>query len=488
MKVLNLIDGIHRPAHSSSTLDDIDPSTGDACASLPDSDAVDIDEAVAAAERAFTTWKRTPAAERSALMLRLAEGIEHNLDELARLETCDTGKPLCLSRSVDIPRAAANLRFFATAILHETSESAATDSPAPGGGIARALNLTLRAPRGPAGCISPWNLPLYLFTWKIAPALATGNTVVGKPSEVTPLTAFRLGQLSVEVGFPPGVLNIVHGLGSKVGAALGAHPGVPAITFTGGTATGAAIAATAAPMFKKLSLELGGKNPTIIFDDVDLDEILPSIVRSAFLNQGQICLCGSRILVHQAILNEFLARFVPAVAALRVGDPLESSTDQGAVVSRDHLRKIESAVDRAKQQGATVLHGGHRATDLPARVRNGFFYSPTILTGVDINSCTAREEIFGPVVTIHGFADEAEAVQMANSVDYGLSASIWTRDGARALRVASEVDAGTVWINCWLLRDLRVPFGGMKHSGVGREGGLEALHFFTEPRNVCIRI
>ncbi|MBT8485190.1 MAG: aldehyde dehydrogenase [Phycisphaerae bacterium] len=478
-RLAHLIGGEMVPAASGDWLETVEPATGRFLAHLPDGDTRDVDRAVAAATQAARRWARTPAAERSRVLLRLAERVEANAEALARLESIDTGKPLTLARAVDIPRAVANLRFFATAILHTRSDAHITDEAA--------INYTLRQPRGVAGCISPWNLPLYLFTWKIAPALATGNTVVGKPSEVTPMTAHRLGELAIEAELPPGVLNIVHGLGPKVGAALVEHPAVPAISFTGGTATGAAIAAAAGPMFKKLSLELGGKNPTIVFADADLDHAVPTAVRAAFANQGQICLCGSRVFVERPIFDSFVAAFVRRTEALRSGDPLEPETEQGALVSKSHLEKVQSYLRLAEAEGGRIVTGGDRPAGLPVRCGDGYFLRPAVITGLDAACRTNREEIFGPVVSIIPFDDEAEVVAAANATEYGLAASVWTGSIDRGHRVAAELQAGTVWVNCWLLRDLRVPFGGMKSSGVGREGGDEAMHFFTEPKNVCIK-
>ncbi|MCA9666234.1 MAG: aldehyde dehydrogenase [Myxococcales bacterium] len=478
MRLQNYIGGELVAPRGGRTLDNIEPATGEVYGSIPDSDAADVADAVAAAKAAYPGWSRMPASERSALMLRVAEIIDARCDELARAESKDNGKPVALARAVDIPRAAANFRFFATAILHVSSESHSTDT--------RAINITMRQPFGVAGLISPWNLPLYLFTWKIAPALAAGNTAVAKPSELTPATAFLLAEICREAGLPPGVLNIVHGLGAKAGAAIVEHPDVTAISFTGGTQTGAAIARTAAPMFKKLSLELGGKNPNIVFADADLDEALRTSKRAAFSNQGQICLCGSRLFVERAVYDEFVERFVAATRQIVIGDPQDERTEHGALVSAAHRDKVCGYIDLARQEGGTLRCGGQRPKGLPERVAGGYFVEPTVLTDLDVQCRVNQEEIFGPVVTITPFDDERQVIAHANSVPYGLAASVWTRDISRAHRVARDLQSGTVWVNCWMLRDLRVPFGGVKQSGVGREGGLEALRFFTEPKNVCI--
>jgi aminomuconate-semialdehyde/2-hydroxymuconate-6-semialdehyde dehydrogenase len=487
--VRNFINGRFADATGNAWLDTVEPATGRVYGRLPDSDERDLAAAVAAAEAAFPAWSVTPVAERSKILFRLADLIERDLEPLARAESIDTGKPIRLSRTMDIPRAAANFRFFAGAVLHARTDLHRTELPAStGGGVA--LNYTLRQPVGVVGLISPWNLPLYLLTWKIAPAIAVGNTCVCKPSELTPMTAHMLASLIIEAGLPPGVVNIVHGVGAKAGASLVAHPRVSAISFTGGTATGAAIARAAAPIFKKLSLELGGKNPTIIFDDADLDEIMPQIVRASFTNQGQVCLCGSRILVAQRIYDAFLSRFTAAAAALRIGDPLDESTDFGSLISRAHLDKVRSYVDLAQKEGGALLLGARRPNErltLPPRCQEGFFHPPVIITNLPPTCRTQQEEIFGPVVIVTPFGSEDEAIALANNTPYGLAASLWTRDLSRAHRVAERVQAGTVWVNCWLIRDLRVPFGGVKHSGIGREGGEEALRFFTESKNVCVK-
>jgi aminomuconate-semialdehyde/2-hydroxymuconate-6-semialdehyde dehydrogenase len=477
--ILNYIAGRHVEPAGGQYLDKVEPATGRVIARVADSDSRDLDAAVDAAARAFPAWCGTPAAERSRLLLAIADRIDANLDRLAEAESADTGKPLRLAKAVDIPRAAANFRFFATAVLHTHTETYRTDG--------LALNYTLRQPRGVAGLISPWNLPLYLFTWKVAPALATGNTAVAKPSELTPTTAHLLTELCQEAGLPPGVFNVVHGYGAKAGAALVAHPKAPTISFTGGTKTGADIARTAAPLFKKIALELGGKNPTLIFADTDLDEALPTIVRSAFENQGQICLCGSRLFVEEKLFPQFVERFVDAAKSLRVGDPLDPATDQGAVISDAHFQKVMGYVKLAREEGGQILCGGEPAPPPNDRCKGGTFIRPTVIAGLSPACRTNQEEIFGPVVTVSPFRSEAEAVEHANCTPYGLSASLWTRDLSRAHRVAEQLQSGTVWVNSWLLRDLRVPFGGVKQSGVGRECGDEAIRFFTEAKTVCLK-
>ena len=445
---------------------------------IPDSNLEDIAEATAAAKTAFPKWSMMSLSERSEILLRLSKGIEDRMDEFVAAESLDNGKPVSLARQVDIPRAVSNLSFFATAILHFASESHYME----GVGI----NYTTRKPIGVVGCISPWNLPLYLFTWKIAPALASGNCVVAKPSEITPYTAYLLSEVAVNAGMPPGVLNIVHGLGTSAGDAIVKHPDIKAVSFTGGTATGAYIAKIAGPMFKKLSLELGGKNPNIIFADCDFDDMLSTTIRSSFANQGQICLCGSRIFIERSIYEKFKISFVEKVSRMKVGIPSDLKTKQGAIVSKDHMEKVLSYIELAKDEGGKILAGGKQVI-LDAPYDKGYYIAPTIIEGLPHDCRTNQEEIFGPVVTLCPFDTEEEVLEMANSTQYGLAATLWTSNLKKAHRVADEIHSGIVWVNSWLVRDLRTPFGGVKASGVGREGGWEALKFFTEPKNIFIK-
>ena len=479
LKIKNYINGELIEPVGKKYIDNYNPATGKVYSLLPDSDEEDVKLSTEAALTAFLKWSVTPKEERSRVMLKIAELIEKNLDRLANAESVDNGKPVSLARIVDIPRAASNFHFYGTAILHFASESHSMEDTA--------INYTLRSPVGIAGCISPWNLPLYLFTWKIAPAIAAGNCVVAKPSEISPMTAFLLSELCIEAGLPKGVLNIVHGYGHKVGAAITAHPKIPLISFTGGTKTGAEIARVAAPMFKKLSLELGGKNPNIIFADCDFENAIKTTVHSSFSNQGQICLCGSRIFIEKSIYEKFKTEFISKVKALKVGNPAAAESRVGAVVSKSHMEKILSYIELAKQEGGKILFGGNRVI-LDGEFSEGYYIAPTIIEGLAVNCRTNQEEIFGPVVTLTPFEKEEEVLTYANSTQYGLAAIVWTENLTRAHRVAGLLHAGIVWINCWLLRDLRTPFGGVKSSGVGREGGFEALHFFTEPKNVCIKL
>lgn len=478
-KIANFINGALVPPQSGKYLDNINPANGEVYSLIPDSDEADVEAAVAAAEAAFPEWSQSPREKRSRILLKLSELIQTNLERFALAESVDQGKPLWLARSVDIPRAVSNFHFYATAALHTHTEAHTMES--------LAVNYTLRTPVGIAGCISPWNLPLYLYTWKIAPALAAGCTVVSKPSEVTPMTAYLLSELCNEAGLPKGVLNVVHGLGTKAGMAIVAHPKVKAISFTGGTKTGETIASTAAPMFKKLSLELGGKNPNIIFADADFDKAVHTSVRSSFSNQGEICLCGSRIFVERPIYEKFKKAFVEETKKLKVGDPMLEDSWLGAIASKAHLEKILSYIQLAKEEGGQVICGGNQL-HLEGSLNKGYYLEPTVIEGLSFDCRTNQEEIFGPVVTIMPFDTEEEVLNYANCTQYGLAATLWTQNLSRAHRMAAAIESGIVWVNCWLLRDLRTPFGGMKGSGVGREGGFEALNFFTEEKNICIKL
>lgn len=478
-RILNYINGRLQEPISGQFFDNINPATGKVYSLIPDSDEADVQEAVSAAEKAFPEWSVMPKEKRARILMKISSLIEKKLEEFALAESIDNGKPLWLSRSVDIPRAVSNFNFYATASMHVHTEAHAMENSA--------INYTLRTPLGIAGCISPWNLPLYLFSWKIAPALAAGCCVVAKPSEITPMTAFMLSEVCIEAGMPAGVLNIVHGYGHKCGMAIVSHPKIKAISFTGGTKTGETIARTAAPMFKKLSLELGGKNPNIIFADCNFEKAVHTTIRSSFSNQGEICLCGSRIFVERPIYEKFKNALVEETKKLKVGNPLNDENWIGAIVSKPHFEKINSYIRLAKEEGGKILCGGNIVTP-EGENSTGYFIEPTIIEGLTHSCRTNQEEIFGPVVTIMPFDHEEEVLEYANSTSYGLAATIWTENLNRAHKIAAKVESGIVWVNCWLLRDLRTPFGGMKGSGVGREGGFEALNFFTEEKNVCIKL
>lgn len=480
-KIKNYINGELVEPVEKKYLDNYNPATGKVYSLIPDSDEKDVQLAVDSALNAFEKWSHTSKEERSKVMMRIADLIDKNFDRLAIAESTDHGKPVWLAKMVDIPRASANMRFYATGILHFASEAHSMEGTA--------INYTLREPIGVAGCISPWNFPLYLFTWKIAPAIASGCTVVAKPTEVAPMTAYLFSELCIEAGLPKGVLNIVHGLGSKAGSAIVSHPKIPAVSFTGGTKTGQEIARVAAPMFKKLSLELGGKNPNIVFADCNFENTVKTSLNSSFSNQGEICLCGSRIFIEKSIYEKFKTEFVARAKTMKVGNPADDSSKLGAIVSKAHFEKILSYIELAKKEGGKILAGGNSVNpSADGEFSGGWYIEPTIIEGLPYDCRTNQEEIFGPVVTLTPFETEEEVLKYANSTTYGLSATIWTENLTRAHRMAEKIQSGIIWINCWLVRDLRTPFGGMKGSGVGREGGFEALNFFTEPKNVCVKL
>lgn len=476
--ILNYIDGKLQEPKSGKYLDNIEPATGKVYSRVPDSGADDVELAITAAKRAFPSWSHLSIDDRAEYLDAISKKIEENLEFFAEVESKDNGKPIHLARSVDIPRAVSNFKFFSTAIRHFASESHEMRA-------SKAINYTLKLPLGVVGTISPWNLPLYLFSWKVAPALAMGNTVVAKPSEITPMTAFELAKICQEVGLPDGVFNIVQGLGPKVGESITTHPEIKAISFTGGTETGRRIASVAAPEFKKLSLELGGKNPNIIFDDCNWEKMMETTIKSSFANQGEICLCGSRIYIQDTIYNKFREEFVKRTEKLKVGDPHDEDTDLGAIVSKQHFKKIMSYIELGKDEGGTILTGGN-SIQVSGRCENGYFIQPTIIEGLDHQCRTNQEEIFGPVVTLQPFSTEEEVLEYANSTPYGLSATLWTQDVSRVHRIVPRIESGIIWVNSWLVRDLRTPFGGVKQSGVGREGGFDVLEFFSEKKNITI--
>ncbi len=477
--VQNFINGQHVTSDSKEIIDIYEPATGQIYGQVKDSNADDIEHAITSANKAFHFWSQLTIAERSIYLNNIAEGIEKRLDEFAAFESRDTGKPVALARSLDIPRSISNFKFFAEHAKSFNFNSALNSKIS--------QNIINRYPLGVVGCISPWNLPLYLFTWKIAPALITGNTVVAKPSEIAPYTAYILGDVCREVGLTPGVLNIVNGRGKTCGDLLVRHEKIKAISFTGGTATGKLIFENASNSFKKLSLEMGGKNPAIIFGDCNYELMLENIVRSSFLNQGQICLCSSRLLIEGTIYEKFKNDFSLKVSKLRIGDPSKMETQFGSVSSEVQFQKVNSFIELAKKEGGKIIKGGE-TVELEGRCRDGWFIKPTIVEGLHPSSRVNQEEIFGPVVTLQSFDTESDAIDLANNTDYGLSATVWTEDLEKGTRVSKNMDAGVIWINCWLLRDLRTPFGGMKNSGLGREGGDNALNFFTEQKNICIPV
>lgn len=479
IRIQNFINGEFVAPAEGEYMPNYDPSTGEIYSEIPNSSEMDVAQAVVAARKAFPKWSKKDRKERSDVLYRIADELEKRIDDFAQAESRDQGKPVKLAREAEIPRAVWNFRFFAGAILHQ--RDLATD------GMGGAINYSLRQPLGVAGLITPWNLPLYLLSWKIAPAIAVGNTCVAKPSEITPMTAYLLGEVMQAAEVPEGVVNIVHGTGAKVGATLVEHPAVPLISFTGGTSTGEIIQKQAAPHFKKLSLELGGKNPNIIFDDAELKKCLPTTIRSSFLNQGEICLCGSRIFVQEGIYDSFVEKFVAEVKKLKVGDPKDDANFMGPLVSKEHFDKVNACIEKAKKDGGKVLVGGDQP-ELSEQHKNGYYLNPAVIVDLDRCSEINLEEIFGPVVTILPFKYMHEVAEWANTVRYGLSASVWTTNINRGHKMADKLDVGTVWINTWLNRDLRVPFGGQKASGVGREGGEDSLDFYTEKKNVCVQL
>lgn len=479
IKILNFIGGEFVPSLNGRFLDNFDPARGEKYSLVPDSGSDDIEMAVSSAEKALTGWSQSPVAERAAILNRIADFIKRDAAALAEAESRDNGKPITLAKALDIPRSESNLRYFAAAMTQFHGESFVTDN--------QALNYTDHTPLGIVACISPWNLPLYLFTWKVAPALMAGNCVIAKPSEVTPMTAYLFSKLAAEAGLPAGVLNVVHGTGPNVGEPLVLHKKIKAVSFTGSTVVGRRIAAGIAPQFKKVSLELGGKNANVIFADADLEKAVDTTVRSSFLNQGQICLCGSRIFVEHSIYDVFKNKLVEKTRQLKIGDPLDKHTQQGALVSETQWKKVLNCLETAKSEGGKIICGGERPV-LAAEFQKGYFLEPTLIENLSHLSRTNQEEIFGPVATLIPFSTEDEVIDMINSTTYGLSASVWTNDLKRGHRMARRIHTGVVWVNTWMLRDLRTPFGGMKESGVGREGGMEALKFFTETKNICVSL
>ena len=478
IELSNFIAGNWQPSMCGHWIEDLSPATGEHIANIPCSSSEDIDLAVEAALGAANEWAALTIEERSNWLEMIADALEERAEEIAQLESLDTGKPIKLARNVDAARSVANFRFFAEQGREFESEIFE---------MGDATNRVLYKPVGVAGLITPWNLPLYLLSWKVAPALLMGNTIVAKPSEMTPMTASLLAEVMEDVGLPSGVFNLVHGNGLDAGAPLTAHPDVSLISFTGGTSTGREVAKSASSSFKKLSLELGGKNASIIREDVDIETMMPEIVRASFLNQGQVCLCGSRILIHQAIYDTFVDAFLNTVSDMIVGDPADEDTELGALISAAHRDKVLSYIDLAEYEGGVILCGGGAPVGIPEAFEGGFWVSPTVIDGLSPDSRCATEEIFGPVVTLHPFSDDDEAIEIANMTEYGLAGSIWTQDVEAGTRVAEQIESGMIWVNCWLHRDLRVPFGGVKHSGVGREGGRWSLGFFSEAVNICVK-
>ena len=477
IKIKNYINGKLSVSSNKSHIDIFNPSVGEVYAQCPNSNEIDLQNAIKSAESSFPKWSNLKQKHRSELLLKIADLIERDLNEFAKAESIDNGKPYKLSKTLDIPRSIKNLRFFASMANAIEKESYHKEN---------VINYVLRQPLGIVGTISPWNLPLYLFTWKIAPALVSGNCVIAKPSEITPYTAYLFSKICIEANLPKGVLSILHGEGKIIGEAIVNHKKIKAISFTGGTDTGKAIAKKASKNLKKISLEMGGKNPVIIFDDCNYDKMINSLIKSSFLNQGQICLAGSRIYIQKTIYNKFKKDFISKIKKLRIGDPFNRNTDQGAIVSAEHLNKILKYIKYAKEEGGKIISGGS-IPKMDSKFSSGWYFSPTVIENLSQKSKLNKEEIFGPVVTLNKFKDEQDVVKMANDNDYGLASIIWTNNTSKANKLAEILESGLVWINCWLERDLRTPFGGIKNSGYGKEGGKYAIDFFTEPKNICIK-
>jgi len=477
LQIENFIGGKFIAPLKKNYLENLNPATGKITSRIPNSTNEDVEMAVEAAQNALPNWSQVSIDKRIIWLRKIADALESRKEHIAALESMDTGKPISLAKRVDAERSVTNFEFFAE---HAENLSELNYK------MSDATNYVTRKPVGVVGLITPWNLPLYLLTWKIAPALVMGNTIVAKPSEMTPLTANLLCEILTAIDFPDGVINIVHGLGPSAGQAILEHPNIKAISFTGGTATGKIVAQTAAPMFKKLSLELGGKNATIILDDADLSTAAKGAARAAFTNSGQVCLCGSRILVADNIYDEFVNLLISEVETMTIGNPSDENTDIGSVISSEHMEKVLSYIELAKQEGGIISTGGSKVT-LPSPNADGAFLQPTLIEGLAIDSRCATEEIFGPVASIHRFIDDDEAIEMANITQYGLAGSVWTSNPARGKSVAERIDSGILWVNTWLHRDLRTPFGGVKNSGVGREGGDWSLNFFSELSNICVK-
>ena len=474
----NWIGGEPVPPEGHAYLENINPATGRVISKIPRSQELDVHAALRVAKEAQLVWKHTSFLERADLLDDIANAIEARKDEFAQAESLDTGKPFHIAKNVDISRAIANFRFFSGAIRHDETGCHM---------MGDAINYTIRKPLGVVALITPWNLPLYLLSWKLAPAIAMGNSVVAKPSEMTPTTATLLAEVFNEVGAPKGLYNVVHGRGIEAGTALTNHPTVKAISFTGGTQTGRYVAQSGAEQFKKMSLEMGGKNAAIVFEDADIDRTVKGIRRASFLNQGQICLCASRILVHRPIYDDFVSCLVESIKDLNVGDPQQPNSDLGSLISHEHQAKVMGFVQSALADGGTVLCGGE-IPEMPEDLQEGAWFQPTVIVDVETSCKISMEEVFGPVVVVHPFDTEEEAIEIANGTQYGLASTIWTQKLERAHRVAAAMDTGLVWVNTWLHRDLRTPFGGMKNSGIGREGGHYSLDFYSNAQNICISL